>query len=1013
MAAGMDGPRRPEQAEDDLPFHLPPLGQQPSPPPSSPPARPAARGRRTRARQAPATPRPAARAARRPARPAPPPRPPRRRRRRLLRNLLLAALGACAFLCGTLTLFVLLSATLLGGRIERQLAERLAQVDDWRNFESSFLYDRYGETLYESFREGRRTYVPLADIPQSLIDATLAIEDDTFYSNPGIDVAATLRAFLQYVGLAQGRSGGSTITQQLVRNLLFTPARRTERSVDRKLEEIALALVLTQRKSKDEILELYLNEIYYGNLAYGAQAAASTFFDKDVSRLTLGEAAMLAGLPQAPASLDPLNPERAVQAAVDLRWRTVLERMVTEGFIDAAQRDQAQAAGLDFHRPAVPFAAPHFTVYVQAQLDQLLADLGHGPELIANGGLEIYTTLDLRINQLAQAAVQQHIARLAANNVRNGAVLVTQPDTGEILAMVGSADYHDERIDGHVNVITALRQPGSTVKPMTYAAALELGLSPAEIMWDTPLDIRAPGTPPGWPRNYDGRYHGPQRLRQALANSYNIPAVRTLRRIGVPALLEIMQRFGMRSLGTDAGRYGLALTLGGGDVTLLELTQAYGVFANGGARVPLRAIRCVLNSADEILYQLDDGCPRGRQTATTSHQRALGEQVLDPRIAFLISNILADNQARTPAMGANSPLRTPGIASSVKTGTTDDIRDNWTLGYTRNVVVGVWVGNSDGAPMVNSSGLTGAAPIWNAVLSGIYRDEGMLASLARDGQLHSDALQPPGGLQRVSLCDPSSLLEPATECPRRHEEWLLTTPAGLLREDSGLHYPQPTPLPLAAQADSGVLLNEIEPGIFRVPALHLPPEVAGAILYTDADSRSAPPPPRYCQVPQELAAAAFSLGARDQLFLAPPQQPQEAVEAEIFARSRNLAFLPSIQCDASLLQPPPQYNPQVATAVITSPRNGSVLSRQRSVPILGSVIFTPQQAQFYKLEIIGGDYPQWVTLGSTHARSVPNGRLETLHLPSLAPGWYHLRLVLISPTGDLLQAPFEIAFSVE
>ena len=404
---------------------------------------------------------------------------------------------AFGFICGGLTLFVLLAGALLGARIEEQLGERVAQVDDWHNFESSFIYDRYGEVLYESFSEGRRTYVALRDIPQSLIDATLATEDDTFFSNPGIDVAATLRAFLQYTGLVRGWSGGSTITQQVVRNLLFTPERRTERSIERKLEEIALALVLTQRKSKEDILELYLNEIYYGNLAYGAQAAASTFFNKDVSRLTLGEAAMLAGLPQAPASLDPLNPESEVQEAVDLRWRIVLDRMLTEGFIDEAQRNQAFSAGLAFDTPDVPFRAPHFTVYVQSKLEQLLRGLGYGPELLANGGLKVYTTLDLRINDLAQASIQQQIVRLAGNNVHNGAVLVTRPDSGEILAMVGSADYHEDSIDGRVNVTTALRQPGSTVKPMTYAAALELGMSPAEILWDTKLDVRGPRRPAG------------------------------------------------------------------------------------------------------------------------------------------------------------------------------------------------------------------------------------------------------------------------------------------------------------------------------------------------------------------------------------------------------------------------------------------------------------------------------------------------------------------------------------
>ena len=992
--------------QDDVPFHLPPLEESASPPEPPPRKPPAARGRRTQGSAA----APAPDAGERP--PAPPaggrpaPRRPRRPRRRsgwyLPRSCVIAIIGAFTLLCGGLTLSVALAVALLGARIENQLGERVSQVDDWRNFESSFIHDRYGEILYESFREGRRTYVALEDIPPALIDATLAIEDDSFYSNPGIDVAATLRAFLQYVGLARGSSGGSTITQQLVRNLLFTPERRAERSIDRKLEEIALAMVLTQRKGKDEILELYLNEIYYGNLAYGAQAAASTFFNKDVSRVTLGEPARLAGLPQAPASLDPLNPEPEVQEAVNVRWLTVLDRMLTEGFIDEAQRDAAIAAGLAFDTPDVPFHAPHFIVYVQTQLEPLLVSLGHGPELSAGGGLKVYTTLDLRINDMAQEAVRQQVARLAGNNVGNGAVIVTRPDSGEILAMVGSADYYDDSIDGRVNVTAAMRQPGSTVKPMTYAAALEQGMTPAEILWDTKLDVRGRNVPPDWPRNYDKRFHGPQRMRSALANSYNIPAVITLRRIGVPGLLEIMERFGVESLGRDASRYGLSLTLGGGDVTLLELAQAYGVFANEGTRVPLHSIRCVLSRENEILYELDGGCPHARRSDAGVSLGAFGEQVLDPRIAFLISDMLADNVARSPAMGANSPLHVPGLPgdAAVKTGTTDDVRDNWTIGYTRNVVVGAWVGNSDGTPMVDTSGLSGAAPVWNAVMSGIYNDQGMLASFARDSQLLNDNLQPPAGLQQTSLCHPWALTEPATACARRVNEWLLTDPV------------RP---PNTVPAGSDVRLQEVEPGIFRVLAYRIPTELASGIRYQNPDSRTPPPPPLYCQVPQALEAAAISLGAREQLFLAPPlsPSPQEVVEAELFARSRNLAFLPSIQCNAALLQPPRHFPSQVTTAVITSPQNGAVLSRWREVPVLGSVIFTPEQAQFYKVEIIGGDFDDWVTLGSTHENSVPNGQLETLHVPSLKPGWYHLRLVVIALDGNYLQQPFEISFSVE
>ncbi|MBZ0287566.1 MAG: hypothetical protein K8I30_08120, partial [Anaerolineae bacterium] len=401
----------------------------------------------------------------------------------------------------------------------------------------------------------------------------------------------------------------------------------------------------------------------------------------------------LAGLPQAPANLDPLNPDPAVQAAVEVRWRTVLDRMVTENVITDAQRNEALRAGLTFHEPDVPFRAQHFTLFARDELEDLLLSLGYGPEQIARGGLRVYTTLDLRVNDLAQQAARAQIERLSAvNNVGNAAVTVLKPLTGEILAMVGSVDYNNDAIDGQVNVAISPRQPGSTMKPMTYSAALELGMSTGDIVWDAPMNLSGPGIPLDWPQNYDRRFHGPMRIRQALANSYNIPAVSTLRFVGVENLLSMAQRLGVRSLGSDAGNYGLSLTLGGGEVTLLELIRAYSVFANQGAYVPTTSILCILNSDDEILYQYEGGCPRGSETATTLNQRGFGTQVLDPRIAFFISDVLGDNAARTPAMGANSPLNTGSVFSSVKTGTTDDVKDNWTIGFTRNVAVGVWVG---------------------------------------------------------------------------------------------------------------------------------------------------------------------------------------------------------------------------------------------------------------------------------------------------------------------------------
>jgi len=660
-------------------------------------------------------------------RPGTPPLPPRRkpRQRRILGctpGCLAVFIGVFVTFCGGLTLLTLVLTATLGSELEQRLAVQIAQVDTYQNFESTFFYDRNGTLLYEAFTEGRRTNARYQAFPQDLINATIAIEDDSFFTNPGFEIQATLRGFFGYVGLesvfgVDTTGGGSTITQQLVRNVLFAPEYRSERSIQRKVEEILLAFLLRQRKTPEEVLELYLNEIYYGNLSYGVQAAAHTFFDKEVNALTLGESALLAALPQAPANLDPLNPDQSVQDAVNSRWELVLDRMVQERFITDAQRDQALFEGLTYNPPEIPLNAPHFTVFAQNRLVDLMTELGYTSDQIARGGLRVYTTLDLPLNDIAQSIARDQVAALAGNNVSNAAVVVLKPLTGEILAMVGSIDYENDAIQGRVNVTISPRQPGSTIKALTYAAAMENGMTTADVLWDTPIDIA------GYrPLNYDRAFHGPVQMRTALANSYNIPAVQTLRRIGVPILLDFAQRFGVNNLGTDASLYGLSLTLGGGEVTMLELTRAYTVFANGGSYVPTSAILCILNTRDDILYEYEDGCPRGLPTGTTVVREGYGRQVLDPRIAFTIGDILGDNAARAPAMGSNSPLFTPGIGTAVKTGTTDDFRDNWTVGYTRNVAIGVWVGNSDGTPMVNTSGLSGAAPIWNALMTTIHND---------------------------------------------------------------------------------------------------------------------------------------------------------------------------------------------------------------------------------------------------------------------------------------------------
>ncbi len=932
------------------------------------------------------------------------PRPPRRLKRKRILGctpgcfMLLA--GIFVTFCGGITLLGLVITATLGSQLEERLGEQVAQVDDYNNFESTFYYDREGGLLYEAFGEGRRVNVPYANFPQDLINATIAIEDDTFFTNPGFEVEATLRAFLQYVGLSEGASGGSTITQQLVRNVLFEPEYRAERSVQRKVEEILLAFMLRQRKSPEEVLEMYLNEIYYGNLSYGAESAALTFFDKHVGELTLGEAALLAGLPQAPATLDPFSPDPVVQQEVRARWELVLARMVEEGYITDAQRQQAIAAGLNFIEPEAPLEAPHFTVYAMQEYNDLMSSLGYSPEQIVSGGFRVYTTVDQSINEMAQQTARNQVAALAANNASNGAVIVLQPSTGEILAMVGSLDYDNEAIDGRVNVTTSLRQPGSTMKPFTYSAALEQGMTPADIIWDTQTDIA------GYrPLNYDRTFHGAVRMRTALANSYNIPAVQTLRRIGVEGLLEIMARFGVESLTQDASQYGLSLTLGGGDITLLELSTAYAVFANGGSYVPSTSIRCVLDNDGHIIYEYRSGCPSGEPTENTVYSDGYGTQVLDPRIAYLISDILADEEARQPAMGYHSALYTGDIGASVKTGTTDDFRDNWTVGYTRNVVVGVWVGNSDGTPMSNVSGLTGAAPIWNAIISALYNNQDMLAELAVDGQLLPNRMDPPGGMTLQGICALSALREPALDCAGQTAEWMFDTPAGLF-DGGGIYYPAaPIPTPEQPPA-SGVWLREVQPDIYRVLVHPIPQSIAQGIVFGVAPGQIPPPAPLYCQVPVELAP--YDPGAREQLFIGPPLDPADSVQAENYARGAGIPFLPTIACSQDLINAAGSASP-VVTAFIASPANGQTISGP--FDIVGTAQFSPEQADYYKIEIFGGPFTNWTTVNNIHSTSVVNGVLESL--PALSPGSYQFQLVVVGRDGNYVQPPYQISVNVQ
>jgi membrane peptidoglycan carboxypeptidase len=936
--------------------------------------------------------------------------PPLRRRRGCLPG---GCLGCALLAAGTLVAFLcVVSAGLLlifnywTGQLNTKLDIAQKKLAN-QTFQTAKIYDRKGNLLHELFPEGRRTNIKLANVPQIVIDATLSTEDKTFYDNPGIDMQGIGRAGLGLLLTDDGVGGGSTITQQLVRNVVFDYQYRNERSLRRKLEEILLALILTRQSSKAQILELYLNQIYYGNVAYGIEAAAQTYFAKPAAQLTLAEASLLAGLPQAPAELDPLNPDPKIQLRVKERQKIVLDAMVANGKLSRAEADTAFGTQLQFADQSAKLNVPHFTLYAESELRELISGLNLPPETLLTGGLSVYTTLDQGFQALAEQSARTQVAALTAkNNAHNAAVVIIKPLTGELLAMMGSVDYNDVSIKGKVNVALSQQQPGSAIKPLTYAASLERGDTAATIYWDTEQQIGLPGQAPYTPRNYDGRFHGVVRMRDALANSYNIPAVQALRRVGVDALLNIAERFGVRSFGNDASQYGLSLTLGGGELTPLELTQAYAVFANGGQFVPVTSLLCVLDNEGRVLYQYESGCPKGNLTPKSINSGASGKMVIDPRIAFIISDILADNAARTPAMGGRSPLYTPNIPTSVKTGTTNDYRDNWTMGYTRNVVVGVWVGNTDNAPMVNSSGLTGAAPIWNQVMTGIYNDPALKETLKRAGALLTDGQPQPTGLVRRQICNLSALRDPAPTCAPGKAEWFLNSPA-LVPDASGKLALGPDTNP-TAQPNNGPRFTDIEPSIVQALVQPLDPGVAASLVQPAGAGRAVAPPPLYCLVPNEVAGQVP--GAVQQVFIKPPRYPDEAVFARIYAANNGIPILPAVACTPDLINA--SQNPGAAGVVarITFPQAGQPVTG--TVLVQGTVAFSSAQATYFKVEIQGPQFPDWTTIGNTHSEQVINGTLDSFGATGLVPGAYQLRITVVGLDGNYLLSSSPIPIQV-
>ena len=650
------------------------------------------------------------------------------------------------------------------------IAATLPDVEDMQErtsqFETTRILDRNGDLLYEIIdpSAGRRTYVPLEDISPYIVAATVATEDENFYSHPGFSPFAIVRAFIQNIQSGEVVSGASSITQQVARMLFLDPEEANQRTYLRKVKEAILAIELTNNYSKDEILELYLNENFYGNLAYGIEAASETYFGTTADKITLEQAAFLAGLTQAPSVYDVYTNR---DIALD-RQKYVLKLMFdaseAQNCIYVSNSTQKICVDLEtasdaayaledyeFHQPEVMMYYPHWVNYIRT-----LLEAQYDPQTIYRSGFTVETTLDPDLQELANEALQTNIALLQANNVKSGALVAIEPSTGEILAMVGSVDFYNEEIDGQINMAVSPRQPGSSIKPITYMAAFEKGWTPSTLIWDVETEFPPSGNPddtrePYIPVNYDERYHGPVTLRSALANSYNVPAVKALAYVGIyddpntpveDGMIEMAHRLGITDLNEDY--YGLSLTLGGGEVKLLDMTSVYAVFANGGKKVPPVAITKITDYQGNVVYE---------------HILTEGEQVISEQHAYLLTSILSDNIARTPMFGSNSVLNL-SFTAAAKTGTTNDYIDNWTMGYTPDLAVGVWVGNPDYTAMVNTSGLSGAAPIWADFMEAAIQD-------LRGGA--PSAFERPNGIVEKVICAVSGT-EPSEWCPSQTTE---------------------------------------------------------------------------------------------------------------------------------------------------------------------------------------------------------------------------------------------------
>jgi 1A family penicillin-binding protein len=606
------------------------------------------------------------------------------RRKLIMRNLAIGAISIGMFLGGVTIIWL---ATL--------------QVPDLKSFENRYvakstkLFDRTGKVLlYDLNQDVRRTVIPFEDIGSTIKNATVAIEDAEFYQHSGVRFKSLMRAVVTNLKRGEFSQGGSTITQQVVKNSLLTQ----EKTLTRKLKEWVLALKAERELSKDEILGLYLNESPYGGNIYGVEEATLAYFGKHPKEVSIAEGAYIAALPQSPTRYSPYGKNKAL---LDERKNLVLTKMHELGFITTDEFEKAKAEVVVFKpQQTRSIKAPHFVFFVR---DLLLEK--YGEELLAEGGLSIITTLDYEMQQEAEEIVKRNALKNAKErDAENAGLVAIDPKTGQILAMVGSRDYFDKEIDGAYNVTTARRQPGSAFKPIVYAEAFRQGYTDKTVLFD--LRTQFGTSCNAWstvsngtcysPQNAEGTYHGPVSVRSALAQSLNIPAVKMLYLVGPENAIKMANDLGIKSLGS-ASRYGLSLVLGGGEVRLLDMVSAFSVFANDGVRNPATPLLSVTKDTGEILENFTDE----------------SSQVIPKDVALTISDILSDNAARTPMFGARSPLYVPGHSVAVKTGTTNDSKDAWIIGYTPSLAVGAWVGNNDNTPMERVFSVSLVGPLWN------------------------------------------------------------------------------------------------------------------------------------------------------------------------------------------------------------------------------------------------------------------------------------------------------------